>query len=120
MAQEESPKEALLTRGLLGLSHANQWEHTMPMNRIQFQRGTSLPEFLRSFGHEHQCAQAVKQARWPDGFRCPRCASAAHYVVGHGARKLFQCCDCRHQSSLTAGSLFESTKLPLTTWFLAP
>ena len=91
----------------------------MPMNRIQFQRGMSLPEFLRCFGDELQCAQAVKQARWPDGFRCPRCASATHYVVGHGARKLFQCCDCRHQSSLTAGTLFESTKLPLTIWFLA-
>ena len=42
-----------------------------------------------------------------------------HYVVGHGARKLFQCNGCRHQTSLTAGSLMEHTKLPLTTWFLA-
>jgi hypothetical protein len=42
-----------------------------------------------------------------------------HYIVGHGARKLFQCNGCRHQTSLTAGSLMEHTKLPLTTWFLA-
>jgi len=91
----------------------------MAFNRIQFQPGMSIPEFLRSFGTEAQCAEAVKAARWPSGFRCPRCSSADHYVVGHGARKLFQCNGCRHQTSLTAGSLMEHTKLPLTTWFLA-
>jgi transposase-like protein len=91
----------------------------MTFNRIQFQHGMSIPEFLRSFGTEAQCAQAVRQARWPDGFRCPRCGGADHYVVGHGARKLFQCNGCRYQTSLTAGSLMEHTKLGLTTWFLA-
>ena len=91
----------------------------MAYNPIQFQHGMSLPEFLNSFGTEAQCAEAVKRARWPSGFRCPKCASDAHYVVGHGARKLFQCQACRHQTSLTAGSLFENTKLPLATWFLA-
>ncbi|MBP6677117.1 MAG: IS1595 family transposase [Vitreoscilla sp.] len=91
----------------------------MASNRIQFQHGMSLPEFVRCFGSEAQCAEAVKAARWPDGFQCPRCGLADHYVVGHGARKLFQCTGCRHQTSLTAGSLMEHTKLPLTTWFLA-
>ena len=91
----------------------------MAFNRIQFQHGMSIPEFLHSFGTEAQCAEAVKQARWSNGFRCSRCAVADHYVVGHGARKLFQCNGCRHQTSLTAGSLMEHTKLPLTTWFLA-
>lgn len=91
----------------------------MASNRIQFQHGMSLPEFLRSFGTEAQCAEAVKCARWPGGFRCPRCDAVAHGVIGQGARKLFQCKACRHQTSLTAGSLMEHTKLPLTTWFLA-
>ena len=91
----------------------------MAMNHVQFQRGMSIPEFLASFGTEAQCAEAVRQARWPQGFGCPRCGAAEHYVVGHGARKLFQCNGCRHQTSLTSGSLMEHTKLPLTTWFLA-
>lgn len=91
----------------------------MANQHIQFQPGMSIAEFLGSFGSEAQCAEAVKAARWPDGFRCPRCAVAEPYVVGHGARKLFQCNGCRHQTSLTAGSLMEHTKLPLTTWFLA-
>ena len=91
----------------------------MSSHRIQFQHGMSITEFLNHFGTEAQCAEAIKAARWPDGFRCPRCGAADHYVVGHGARKLFQCNGCRHQTSLTAGSLMEHTKLPLTTWFLA-
>jgi transposase-like protein len=91
----------------------------MSSYRIQFQPGMSIPEFLSFFGTEAQCAEALKRSRWPDGFGCPRCGSAQHYVVGHGARKLFQCNGCRHQTSLTAGTIMEHTKLPLTTWFLA-
>jgi hypothetical protein len=91
----------------------------MSNQQIQFQAGLSIPEFLRSFGTQAQCAEALKLARWPHGFRCPRCCLAEHYAVGHGARKLFQCNGCKHQTSLTAGSLMEHTKLPLTTWFLA-
>ncbi|HNO73992.1 MAG TPA: IS1595 family transposase [Accumulibacter sp.] len=91
----------------------------MPMNRIQFQSGVSLPEFFERYGREEQCEAALMALRWPDGFRCPRCASAAHYVVTQGSRRLFQCRECRHQTSLTAGTLMDSTKLPLRTWFLA-
>lgn len=91
----------------------------MAFNHIQFQPGMSIPEFLRSFGTEAQCAAALTAARWPAGFRCPRCGVAAHCVVEQGARRLFQCYGCRHQTSLTAGSLMEHSKLPLATWFLA-
>ena len=101
------------------LTLINRWEPAMPMNRIQFQPGVSLPEFFARYGTEDQCASALTALRWPDGFRCPRCSSAAHYVVGHGQRKLFQCNGCRYQTSLTAGTLMDSTKLPLRTWFLA-
>ena len=91
----------------------------MSMNLIQFQRGVSMPEFFERYGSEVQCAAALVTMRWPQGFRCPRCASAEHYMVGYGARKLFQCRGCRQQTSLTAGTLMDSTKLPLRTWFLA-
>lgn len=87
----------------------------MPMNQIQFQRGVSESERK---GTETQCAAALVALRWPQGFRCPRCASAKHYVVDHGTRKLFQCRGCRHQTSLTAGTLMDSAKLQLRTWFL--
>lgn len=91
----------------------------MPMNQIQFQPGVSMPEFFSRFGTEEQCAASLKARRWPQGFRCPRCGCAEHYALGQGARLLFQCRSCRHQTSLTAGTLMDSTKLPLRTWFLA-
>lgn len=91
----------------------------MAYNPIQFQQGMSLPEFLQRFGSEAACADAVRQSRWPDGFFCPRCNGCAHCVVVSGGRRLFQCHACHRQTSLTAGTLFGSTKLPLTTWFLA-
>jgi hypothetical protein len=58
----------------------------MPMNRIQFQAGVSMPECFAGYGSEDQCATALRAMRWPAGFRCPRCDGAEHYVVGHGAR----------------------------------
>jgi len=61
----------------------------MIFNRIQFQPGMSLPEFLGRFGTEAQCAQALKAARGPGAFRCPRCNSDVHYGFGHGTRHLF-------------------------------
>lgn len=91
----------------------------MAMNRIQFQPGLSMPEFLKAYGTELQCEQALETVRWPDGFRCPRCEGAGHFVFRDGPRKVFQCTGCRHQASLIAGTVFQGTKLPLTTWFLA-
>ena len=45
----------------------------MPMNRVQFQKGLSMPEFMDRYGTEEQCEQAVAAARWPGGFVCPAC-----------------------------------------------
>ena len=60
----------------------------MKMNRVQFQPGLSLPEFYRQFGTEEQCAEALEQARWPEGFRCPHGQSAAYYLLrGRPARR---------------------------------
>lgn len=91
----------------------------MAMNRIQFQPGLSMPEFLKDYRTEAQCEQALEAVRWPTGFHCPRCDGAAHYVVRDGSRKVFQCKACRHQASLIAGTVFQGSKLPLTIWFLA-
>ncbi len=48
-------------------------EFYMPKNQVQFHKGQSLRDFLKLYGTELQCAQAVFQARWPQGFRCPAC-----------------------------------------------
>lgn len=91
----------------------------MAMNRIQFQQGLSLPAFQAQFGTEGQCADALEASRWPKGFRCPECDSANYYLLKGGKHKTFQCKCCRLQTSLIAGTLFQSTHLALNIWFLA-
>jgi hypothetical protein len=91
----------------------------MAMNRVQFQAGLSMAEFLDQYGSEHQCEAALVASRWPQGFACPACGSGAHGMFVRGGRRYWQCAACRHQCSAISGTIFESTKLPLTRWFLA-
>ena len=55
--------------------------------------------------------------RWPDGFRCPTCGDAHSYLLA--ARDLLQCRTCRRQTSVTAGTVLDRTRLPLPLWFAA-
>ena len=89
----------------------------MARNSIQFQKGLSLPKFLEKYGSEAACREALFDLRWPGGFRCPDCGNTTCCELK--SRSVFQCHRCHHQASLTARTLFEKTKLPLTTWFLA-
>jgi len=90
----------------------------MPINRIQFQPGLSLPDFFAQFGTEAQCEAALERTRWPNGFICPECGEQRHSLVHRGGQKLWQCSGCRKQTSLTAGTIFEASRLPLRLWFL--
>ena len=90
----------------------------MKKNWVQLQPGLSLREFLSIHGEEQQCEVALEASRWPKGFRCPKCNSDQHYRYRRKDQLLFQCCDCRTQTSLIEGTIFHSTKLPLTVWFL--
>jgi hypothetical protein len=87
----------------------------MARNKVQFQKGISLSEFLKQYGTDEQCFDALYAWRWPGGFHCPHCGHDKYCQLKN--RKLQQCNRCHHQTSLTAGTIFESTKLPLTIWF---
>ena len=91
----------------------------MARSGIQFQKGLSLLEFQRLYGTEELCEAALEKARWPDGFRCPRCKSHEHGLVYGRRLKRYQCRSCGHQATLTAGTIMQATKLPLTSWFVA-
>ncbi len=77
----------------------------------------TLQEFQAAFPDEQACWQALREARWPQGFVCPRCGSQASSWIS--TRRLEQCRRCRYQCSLTAGTVFHRTRLPLLTWFWA-
>jgi hypothetical protein len=89
----------------------------MGKNSIQFRKGLSEPEFDELYGTEEKCWARLVAWRWPSGFQCPHCESTKYCLVG--PRKLFQCGRCHAQTSITAGTIFDSTKLPLKTWFRA-
>lgn len=91
----------------------------MAMNRVQFQPGLSLRVFFQRYGTEAQCLEALKRARWPGGFVCPRCGHGQASCFQRHHQTLWQCGHCRHQTSLTAGTPLADTKLPLRVWWLA-
>ena len=87
----------------------------MAKNAIQFQSGLSLPVFQERYGSEDQCRAALIEMRWPEGFICPHCGCKAY--SHHKTRHLFQCSSCRRQTSVTASTIMQDTKLALTIWF---
>jgi transposase-like protein len=86
-------------------------------NSVQFQKGLSESEFEQQYGTEAACREALFRWRWPEGFECPICGEQRHSAIR--SRQLFQCSACRRQTSLTAGTIFAATKVPLRTWFRA-
>jgi transposase-like protein len=91
----------------------------MPQSKIQYLAGLSLAQFTEQYGTESQCESALEKARWAEGFRCPRCGGAHYGVIHDRRRKRYQCKNCRHQTTLTAGTVLEATMLILTIWFQA-
>ena len=89
----------------------------MARNRVQFQKGRGETRFDELYGSEDRCREAVFRWRWPRGFVCPGCGRQKHCVIK--TRNLYQCTSCRRQTSLIAGTIFASTKVPLRTWFRA-
>ena len=77
----------------------------------------TLREFQSQFATEEACQQYLAICRWPDGFVCPRCGERRAYELVK--LKRWQCTRCRHQVSLTAGTILHNTKTPLTVWFWA-
>jgi hypothetical protein len=80
-------------------------------------KGLSEVQFREAYGTEERCRAAVEKLRWPAGFVCPLCGGTEGTRLS--TRPKVQCRVCRHQTSLTAGTVFHATKLPLTSWFLA-
>ena len=76
----------------------------------------TLAEFEARFATETACRAYLAQLRWPQGFVCPRCGGTTAWPTRRG---LQHCGGCGRQTSVTAGTIFQDTRLPLTTWFRA-
>jgi transposase-like protein len=74
-------------------------------------------QFATWFPDDEACAAYLARLRWPDGFRCPACGSADAWRAGGG--RWWMCTGCGRKTSVTAGTIFEGTRMPLQTWFTA-
>src|SRR5437763_9223486 len=80
-------------------------------------RGLSGAAFRERSGTEAACREALFAVRWRGGLSCP--ARGHRGSCALRTREVFQCNRCKKQLSLTAGTVFQDTKLPLVTWFSA-
>ena len=81
------------------------------------QEAVNLMEFMKRFGTEGACREYLYKIRWPEGFVCPKCgAKDEPYSIK--ARNKYQCRHCTHQTSVTAGTIMDKSRTPLTKWFL--
>jgi len=80
-------------------------------------RIVSVGEFRERFGTPQQCQAHLQAVRWPTGFGCPHCSGRRSCYLAE--RAVYQCHDCRRQTSLTAGTIFHRTRVSLDKWFWA-
>ncbi len=76
----------------------------------------SVGEFQAWFGTDGDCLDYLEWLRWPGGFTCPSCGHAGGWRLGDGR---YECAGCHGRTSVTAGTIFDRTRTPLTVWFTA-
>ena len=79
---------------------------------------TSLPEFQKVFPDDNACQKYLESIRWQDGFVCPICDHHGDpYRFPTRKSVVLRCRDCKKNTSLTAGTVMQSTHTPLSVWF---
>ena len=77
----------------------------------------SFYEWQERYATEEACAAQIAELRWPEGFRCPHCGHEHGWYTS--ARRHYECARCHRQTSITAGTLFHGSRVPLRKWFWA-
>jgi transposase-like protein len=77
-----------------------------------------LPDLPGDTAFEQECRTYLSALRWPGGVECPRCSESAR-LLWLTSRSKWHCYSCRYQFSVTAGTLFHSSHLPVWKWFVA-
>jgi hypothetical protein len=89
--------------------------HKLPLPKV-----LTVAEFARRFGDEAACLEHLQKVRWGpnlEQFYCPRCGHGRGWWLSR--RQLVECCECHHQASVTAGTIFHRQRSPLWKWFWA-
>lgn len=81
----------------------------------------NLADLAAHFSDPEKATDYLESIRWPNGPVCPKCCESERkpYPLPHKTRRLYKCAACRKQYSVTVGTIFESSKIPLNKWLLA-
>lgn len=85
---------------------------THPRGGVHYPRSTG--EFQSWFATDEDCLDYLEWLRWPSGFVCPRCQNPGGWRIADGS---YKCAVCKAQTAVTAGTLFDRRRTPLTVWF---
>ena len=78
---------------------------------------TTWSQFLDWFHSEDACRTYLEDLRWPTGFICTKCGASGS--AKRSSRGRWVCRDCKHQSTVTAGTIFDKTRTDIRVWFAA-
>jgi len=87
------------------------------MNHARMESNLNMMQMMDRFGTEEKCRAVLEELRWPNGICCPRCKSEKISRIHE--RSQFDCDACRYQFSVTSGTIWHDTHLPLRKWFMA-
>jgi transposase-like protein len=76
----------------------------------------NLVNLIERFRTDEKCRAYLTELKWPKGVECPRCKSQSVSTIAE--RDQYDCNKCRYQFSVTSGSIFHDSHLPLWKWFL--
>ncbi len=83
---------------------------------MEFEYPETMQEFFECFPDDESCRRYLARVRWSEGFRCPACG---HDHAWKKARGTYRCARCRRDTSITAGTIFGDSRIPLRHWFQA-
>jgi transposase-like protein len=78
----------------------------------------NLPDLMARFSCESKCREYLETLRWKDGAVCPKCGKKEIARV-KGRESVLRCVECQAQFTVTAGTVFNDSHLPLSKWFIA-
>jgi transposase-like protein len=86
------------------------------LGALDMANSVNLCSLIEQFGNEEKCREYLEVMRWRDGIKCPRCKHDQISAIAN--RTQYYCLKCHYNFSVTAGTIFNDSHLPLWKWFL--
>ncbi|MFC1864272.1 IS1595 family transposase [Chloroflexota bacterium] len=87
------------------------------MNKKNGKQDMDIMKLADRYHSKESCREVLTELRWPNGVACPRCGSLE--IRNSYTRSQYDCGSCGYQFSVTAGTIFHDSHLPLPKWFMA-